>query len=105
MGFKKQFSLLNNQGQSTVEYVLLLAVIFTFLTTVWNSQAFKDFFGEDSKFFNAVAQKVRVNYHFAANVPLDTALVENPILEHPSYVNNGQTRFFTLAEDETYPKP
>lgn len=86
-----------------MEYILLLAVVVTFMSTLWNSQAFRDFFGPDSNFFKGIAEKVRVNYHFAATVATDTALVDSPIANHPSYVLNGETRFFTIDSSEFYP--
>jgi hypothetical protein len=103
MGNKIGFCLLNKKGQSTVEYVLLMAVVLTFMTTVWNSKAFEDFFGKDSKFFVAFANSVRVNYRFAANVPLDTDIGDSVSGRHPSFTSGSTTRFFTHGKDEGYP--
>ena len=93
----------NIKGQSTVEYVLLLAVVLTFMTTIWNSKAFKDFFSKDSKFFAAISEKVRVSYRFAAVVPIDTGIGDNPIPRHPSFTIGVDTRFFTQDASDSYP--
>ena len=104
MGFEKQLCCLkNNKGQSTVEYVLLMAVALTFMTTVWNSNAFKEFFSEDSNFFTAFSQRIRTTYQFAANTPLDTEFPQRPTLNHPSFVGEGATRFFTHDNQTPYP--
>ena len=104
MGNKRVHTLLKNEsGQTTVEYILLLAVVITFMTTIWNSKALKNFIGEDSDFFNALAQGIRVNYQFAATVTPDTETPDAPVLNHPSYYNAGQSRFFTFNGSIGYP--
>lgn len=105
MGYKKYFYLLRNKkGQSTVEYILLLAVVITFMTTVWNSRSFKEFFGEDSSFFTRISQKIRIDYRYAANLPIDTDNPVTPIPIHPSFSpGSGETRFFTHNGTSAYP--
>lgn len=103
MGNIKRPRILNSEiGQSTVEYILLMAVVVSLMTTVWNSRVFNDFLGEDSDFFNGIAEMIRVHYQFAANVPAGTEY-DSPTLVHPSFVNGTRTRFFTHAGGGSYP--
>ena len=105
MGYIRRSRLLkSNKGQSTVEYILLMAVVTSLMTTVWNSRAFKDFLGEDSDFFNGIAEMIRLNFQYAAVVPLGTESSDRPQLNHPSFISNGTTRFFTHGEDSPYPE-
>lgn len=96
MGYKTKFHLLkSNSGQSTIEYVLLLAVIMTFMTTIWNSQVYKDFMGEDSEFFIGIARKIELNYQYSVTVPVDTETSIPPPTNHPSFSTGSDSRFFT----------
>jgi hypothetical protein len=107
MGNKKYFKILGKRGQSTVEYILLLAVVVTFISTVFNSNAFKQFFGEDSNFFNAIAQGMRASYRYSTVIPLSDDIGLAPVKEHPSFFSNedSSSRFFTLSGGTPYPTP
>lgn len=103
MGYKTEFyTLKNNSGQSTIEYVLLLAVVLTFMTTIWNSRFYKEFMGEDSEFFNGIARKIEVNYQYSVTVPIGTTTPNPPALHHPSFSTGSDSRFFT-HDGENYP--
>jgi hypothetical protein len=104
MGYKTKFFLLKkDSGQSTIEYVLLLAVVLTFMTTIWNSKIYKDFMGEDSEFFNGIAKRIEVNYQYSVNVPTGTTSPNPPALHHPSFSTGSDSRFFTYKE-AAYPQ-
>lgn len=103
MGYKIKLHVLkNNSGQSTIEYVLLLAVVVTFMTTIWNSKVYKDFLGEDSEFFNGIAKKIEHNYQYSVTVPIDTTTAIPPPTNHPSFSSGANSLFFTHNGD-TYP--
>ena len=55
-------TILNEKGQSTIEYVLLLVVIASLAVTVFNSQAFKNIFGPESSFFTIMQNRVQFTY-------------------------------------------
>jgi hypothetical protein len=106
MGSKKHFKILNQSGQSTVEYILLLVVVVTFITTVFNSRAFKEFFGDDSAFFTAIAEGLRTNYRYSTVVPLSDDIGLAPVREHPSFYSSedSTSRFFTFnSGGQPYP--
>lgn len=98
MGNKKYFKTLNESGQSTVEYILLLVVIVTFISTVFNSRRFKEFFGEDSAFFTAIAERIRVNYRHSTVIAPSDDIGLAPVREHPSFYfsESDTSRFFTF---------
>ena len=59
---KQRNIILNNGGQSLVEYILLLAVVVSLVFTAYKNRRFQDFFGEDSQFFNRIAREVEYSY-------------------------------------------
>lgn len=105
MGNKKNSKILNKSGQSTVEYILLLVVIVTFISTVFNSRPFQEFFGEDSSFFTAIAKGIRLNYRYASVVPESDDIGLSPVKTHPSFYSNddGASRYFSFGGGE-YPE-
>jgi len=105
MGNKINFKILNNQeGQSTVEYVLLLVIVLIFINTVIRSDVFARFFGNNSPFFQTMATGIARNYRFATVVTEDEVIDEEPSLAHPSFTmdGGGTSRFFVGAEE--YPR-
>lgn len=90
----------SEQGQTLVEYILLLVVAVSLVLTFYNSEAFKKLFGTQGK----IGEKIKTQNEFAyrhaytrknpdfVDVPRDNR--EGSI--HPSYhdVDNNGTRFF-----------
>ncbi len=106
MGNKKIFKILNSQkGQSAVEYVLLLAVVMSLFVSVFNSNRFQAFFGEDSDFFNAIARKMKQDYRYATNVSFADDVDPAPVANHPSFSqpDGSSSRFFGYAPGQDYP--
>lgn len=58
----KKYFLKNQEGQSTVEYILLLAVVVSLFSVVFNSQAFQELLGPEGSFFQAVGAKIEFSY-------------------------------------------
>lgn len=96
--------LLNEKGQSVVEYIMLLAVISLITFSVINSGKFKDFMGEDSAFFAGLRSQIGYSYrHGYLNSEADRSDA-NYSGPHETYYNidDGQTRFFSGGEQ--YPR-
>ena len=91
----------NQQGQTLVEYILLLAVAVSLVLTFYNSEAFRRLFGSQGTFGVKLKNGSQFSYRHAylpAN-PADIVDVEKNNKEgaiHPSYLDtkNSGTRFF-----------
>jgi hypothetical protein len=96
----------SEHGQTLVEYILLLAVAVSLVTTVYNSQAFRKLFGEQG----AIGQKMKTQNEFAYRHAFYTSGASNTTIPdippnnkdisiHPSYKEPGEgTRFFGPKE-------
>lgn len=82
--------ILDNRGQSTVEYILLFAVVISIVTAVLRSQRFKEIFGDDGKFATVYKNEIEFTYR-------NTYLDRKPF-STPNYQSNNQdsyvNRFF-----------
>jgi len=101
---------LNKQrGQTTIEYILLLAVIFSLVVTFYNSQAYKRLFGTKGQLGKKIKTQSEFTYRHAFYDPASdqTGTADLPennkdIKLHPSYVEAGVgTRFF--GAKDAYP--
>ena len=82
-----------NKGQSTVEYIMLLAVITSIVVSVVNSDWFKQFFGPDSEVFERM--KSYMEYTYRHGLPGQNGVADYGYgQEHETYFKDGQTRFF-----------
>ncbi len=59
---RKILLLKNEKGQSTVEYILLFAVIASLASFVFKSSVFLDLFGDNGTFGNVYKRKVEYSY-------------------------------------------
>ena len=84
-------------GQSTVEYILLLAVVISLVLTVFNSARFKDLLGEGGSFAVRMKDEMEWNYRFGSQYYGDSAAFNVNISSknHPGYYNQrkGATHF------------
>jgi len=106
MDYKKHNSFLKyqEQGQSTVEYIMLLAVVMTLFFTIYNSGPFQAFLGEDSDFFNNISERLRLDYRYARRINADDDIGGSPVPNHPSFVDgSGNSRFFGYKDGDSYP--
>ncbi len=97
----------SERGQTLVEYILLLAVAVSLVTTVYNSQAFRKLFGEQGEIGNKMKTQNEFAYRHAfhrsgpsnATVP-DIPPSNKDISVHPSYKGSDdeKTRFFGPKE-------
>lgn len=58
----KKLYLIEDKGQSTVEYILLLAVIISLVTFVFNSDGFQALFGDNGQFANVYKRELEYSY-------------------------------------------
>lgn len=98
----------NRLGQSTVEYILLLAVMTTIILTILKSDAFQSIFGKDSEFFARLGKMVEFSYRHGdmgtqAERDSDNYNYSGNNVEHKSYrTENGDSSFFVPTE--VYPE-
>ena len=98
MAGNKKF--LDERGQSTIEYVLLLAVVVALASTVFKSKLFQEVFGRDSDFMAALIVRMEYAYRHGRMGDEDNRNYQ----QHPTFYNKeeGKSRFFAPAE--AYPK-
>ncbi|PIK14522.1 MAG: hypothetical protein CES88_09260 [Halobacteriovorax sp. JY17] len=104
MDNKTKNILLNEVGQSAVEYIMLLAIISVITFSIINSDRFKNFMGKDSSFFAGLRSQVEYAYrHGYLNNETDRS-DNNYSGPHETYYNidDGQTRFFSGGKQ--YPR-
>ncbi|MBH47953.1 MAG: hypothetical protein CME71_07245 [Halobacteriovorax sp.] len=93
---------LQQKGQSTIEYVLLLAVVMLLVAIVLRSPLFADLLGEDSSFFKVLKHRMEFSYRFThLGVEPDVGLKDITTPEqHDSYSKGGRSRF--IGATDTY---
>lgn len=87
----------SQQGQTMVEYILLLVVAVSLVLTFYNSKAFQRLFGEQGEVAQNIKSESEFSYRHAygRNKPDVDVPIQRDVTEHPSYSDlNGQTRFF-----------
>lgn len=95
-------------GQSTVEYILLMAVMTTIILSILKSDAFQNIFGKDSAFFAEFGKRVQFSYrhgHMGTRGERDSDDYNyaGSNVTHRSYImEDGNTRFFIPTDK--YPK-
>lgn len=93
------------QGQTMVEYMLLLAVVVSLVMTFYNSQLYKRLFGKQGELVKGVKEESEFNYRQAlprSTTSVQPAAGERDITQHPSYRSQGDTRFF--GPRDAYPQ-
>lgn len=84
------------KGQTTVEYILLLAVVISFTVGIFQSQRFQEFMGSDSDFFQIIKQRLEYNYRHAY-LPEDPDNNLDVQAKHDSFYDSesDSSRFFS----------
>ena len=105
MGNRNFITLKSHKGQSTVEYILLLAVVMSLVYLVVNSDRFKDLIGDDGAFATKMKNESEWNYRFANQGKDGFTMLTYPNGTNPTYWNaaNGQSRF--VGPLKPYPSP
>lgn len=90
------------QGQTMVEYILLLAVVISLITTFYNSDFFKRLFGQQGSLGKMIKEEAEFGYRHAylRNRPQGEMPANYYGPSHPSYQNTekSETRFFGAKE-------
>ncbi len=80
----------NQQGQSLVEYIMLMAMVIFLVSSVINSSIFQDFFGPQGAFSTTFKQEIEYSFRHARRGRENFQRPNYDSYQHPSY--NG--RFF-----------
>ncbi|MDD0854557.1 hypothetical protein HBN50_15705 [Halobacteriovorax sp. GB3] len=90
----------DQKGQSTVEYILVLVVVIAIGATVFKSNAFKQLFGDNSNLFASLRSQFEYSYrHGSPGTDATTSVYGNE--QHETYYDpiSGESRFFTPREE------
>lgn len=98
----------DQQGQTVVEYILLLAVAMSLVVTFYRSQTFQSLFGEQGSMGLLYKWEGEWGYRHAFTKGKTQGETNQPYSSaelHPSYYNAsaGETRFF--GPSDPYPTP
>ncbi len=89
---------MTEDGQSTVEYLLLLAVVITVVTTFFGSARFRQYFGEGGRLATELREDVEWKYRHGVSGRGLSTTIQYPNGTHPTYWNGSTTRFFSARE-------
>ena len=96
--------LLNQRGQSTVEYILLLSVIISIFYAVINSARFKQLLGENGTFATRVKNEAEWNYRFSSPGNVGFSTIKYEPKDHPSYFNTAKGTTHFIGPKDPYPR-
>ena len=87
------------QGQSVVEYIMLLAVVVTFGTTLMNSKLVKEMLGPNSGFFTILKNYTESTYQYGYLTTSKRHDYSKTAI-HDTYYNTSisATRFWTAID-------
>lgn len=86
---------MRQKGQSTIEYILLLAVVMLLVSVVFKSPLFTELLGEDSSFFKVLKNRMEFSYRYTHAGNREDSGLENitSAAQHESYSKNSKSRF------------
>ncbi len=84
---------LKQKGQSTVEYIMLFAMVAILVTSVFKSDSFQKIFGKQGTFAKTYKEEIEFSYRHALRGRQQFSQ-PNYSSSHMSYTNGGTTRFF-----------
>ena len=94
----------NEEGQSIVEYIMLLGVVLTLVLVVIQNEKFREIMGPNSTIVNGMRNSMMYTYRHGRP---GTAELDNSTYtgNHDTFTNTdgSGSRFF--SNDEDYPKP
>ncbi|MBY0516138.1 MAG: hypothetical protein K2P81_04475 [Bacteriovoracaceae bacterium] len=90
-------------GQSTVEYILLLAVVISLVYIVINSPLFKQFIGRNGTFAQKMKATTEWNYRFGSQGVLPYSQINYSNATHPSYWNSSTSSTHFFGPLKNYP--
>lgn len=86
--------LLDQRGQSMVEYILLLAVVISLAGVVFKTDFWQSYFGPDGKFDQVFRARIEYSYRHSLEGSEFYAPPNYGSKNHDSYYKGGSTRFF-----------
>lgn len=97
--------MVKKKGQSTVEYLLVMAIVFITFFKVFQSDAFRNLFAGDSDVMKGYRKYIEFSYRHGY-LDLGFKTITEPFSDytnnqHPSYTNpesGNDTRFFLVSE-------
>lgn len=89
---------LDEKGQTSVEYILLIAVIVVIATSVFKSSGFQQLFGAEGLFAKTYREEVEYSYRHTLGGRKAFSEPNYSGSNHDSYKGGGQTRFFGAVE-------
>lgn len=97
------FRIINQAGQSTVEYIMLMALMATLVFGVLKSDPFQEIFGDNSRYFSGLASIIQFSYRHGYLGDSDERDGDNynysgGTVNHQSYRLDDTTRFFVPTE-------
>lgn len=97
--------ILGEAGQSTVEYILLLAVIIAIATTILNSTKFKNLLGKNGRLATMMKQETEWNYrHGLPGRQQGAIIIRYPNGSHPTYFNAAKGTSHFIGPRDPYPQ-
>jgi hypothetical protein len=96
--------ILNKRGQSTVEYILLLAVVISLIYVVINSVRFKELMGQGGTLGTNMRLEAEWNYRFAKPRNGLTTTWSGVTADHPSYWNSTRSATHFIGPLKPYPE-
>ncbi|EQC43592.1 hypothetical protein [Bacteriovorax sp. Seq25_V] len=86
---------MNNRGQGTVEYILLLVVLASLVNFIIKSSVMSNFIGSGNGLYDQMARSIEFSYRYGHNGSVDDFSNNYNDIELHSYRNeNGKSRFF-----------
>lgn len=98
------FNRVKNQGQTTVEYLLLLAVVVILLTSFFNSARFQNYLGRDGTFFTTFGTIISYQYRYPLAPSTETFQAQDSYsgFDHDTFTGQGNDTRFNIPL-EAYP--
>lgn len=91
----------SEEGQSTVEYILLFVVVASLAITVFKSSTFQQFLGPNSSLFAAMAKRMEFSYRNGHN-GLEDTFNDYKTTDHEAYKNKDDNRSRFFAPTSAY---
>lgn len=105
MGNRNFIIIDSDKGQSTVEYILLLAVVMSLVYLVVNSERFKDLIGDDGAFAIKMKNESEWNYRFGNQGKDGFTSLTYPNGTNPTYWNATDSSSHFVGPLKPYPSP
>ncbi|MEK6626334.1 MAG: hypothetical protein AABY86_15295 [Bdellovibrionota bacterium] len=93
-----------DRGQSTVEYILMLAVVASLAAMILNSERFKKTLGAESEIFKKFAQRLEFTYRHGVSGAGDNTPRTPDFGKHETYYNTAKNTSRIFMSQGKYPE-